>query len=66
MTLKDFYNAVAAEADNDTQKISTSEVSRVLSVAFGILAKHDTVAVLTLITKGLENAAKKAAKTAKK
>ena len=39
MTIKDFYTAVAAEADSDTQKIGAAEVSRVLSVAFMILAK---------------------------
>jgi hypothetical protein len=66
MNLKDFYNAVAAEADNDTQKIGASEVSRVLSVAFSILIKHDATTVTSLIAKGLETAAKKAAKPAKK
>ncbi len=65
MTIKDFYAAVAAEADNATQKIGASEVSRVLSVAFSILARHDAVAVTTLIAKGLESAAKKAAKSKK-
>ena len=65
MTLKDFYNAVAAEADNDTQKIGAADVSRVLSVAFSILVKHDAATVTAVIAKGLENAAKKAAKSAK-
>ena len=65
MNLKDFYNAVAAEADNATQKIGASEVSRVLSVAFSILVKHDAVTVAALVAKGLENAAKKAAKPKK-
>lgn len=64
MTVKDFYNAVAAEADNATQKIGAAEVSRVLSVAFSILAKHDAVTVTGLIAKALENAAKKNAKAA--
>ena len=65
MTIKDFYTAVAAEADTDTLKIGAAEVSRVLSVAFGILVKHDAVTVAGLIAKGLENAAKKSAKAAK-
>ena len=42
-----------------------SRVSRVLSVAFGILVKHDAATVTGLIAKGLENAAKKSAKAAK-
>jgi len=62
MTLKDFYNEVAAKADNDTQKIGVSEVSRVLSVAFLTLVKMDAATVTALIAKGLENAAKKVAK----
>jgi len=62
MTLKDFYNEVAAKADNDTQKIGSSEVSRVLSVAFLTLVKMDAATVTALIAKGLENAAKKVAK----
>jgi hypothetical protein len=65
MTLKDFYNAVAAKADNDTQKIGAAEVSRVLSVAFGVLATHDAPTVLAILAKGLETAAKKQAKEAK-
>ena len=65
MTIKDFYTAVAAEADNDTQKIGAAEVSRVLSVAFIILARHDAVTVTGLIAKALENAASKTAKAAK-
>ena len=65
MTIKDFYTAVAAEADSDTQKIGAAEVSRVLSVAFMILARHDTVTVTGLIAKALENAAKKNAKAEK-
>ncbi len=59
MTLKDFYNEVASKADNDTQKIGASEVSRVLSVAFLTLVKMDAATVAALIAKGLENAAKK-------
>ena len=65
MNLKDFYTAVATEADTDKQKINASEVSRVLSVAFGILVKHDAATVTAVIAKGLETAAKKAAKAAK-
>lgn len=65
MTLKEFYNAVAAEADTDSTKIGAAEVSRVLSVAFSIMVKHDAATVAAVIAKGLENAAKKAAKAAK-
>lgn len=65
MTIKDFYAAVAAEADTDKQKINASEVSRVLSVAFGILVKHDAATVAAIVAKGLETAAKKAAKATK-
>jgi hypothetical protein len=62
MTLTDFYNEVARQADTDSQKIGASETKRVLAVAFSILQKHDTITVLQLITKGLENAKKKEAK----
>lgn len=65
MNLKDFYTAVAAEADTDTLKIGAADVSRVLSVAFSILVKHDAATAAALIAKGLETAAKKAAKAAK-
>ena len=65
MTIKDFYTAVASEADTDTLKIGAAEVSRVLSVAFIILARHDAVTVTGLIAKALENAAKKNAKAEK-
>ena len=65
MTIKDFYTAVASEADTDTLKIGAAEVSRVLSVAFIILAKHDAVTVTGLVANLLENAAKKTAKAAK-
>jgi hypothetical protein len=59
MTLTDFYNEVARQADTDSQKIGASETKRVLAVAFSILNKQDTITVLQLITKGLENAKKK-------
>jgi len=65
MTIKDFFTTVAAVADNDTQKIGAAEVSRVLSVAFGILVKHDAVTVTGLIAKARENAAKKNAQAEK-
>jgi len=62
MTVKDFYNAVAAAADTDTQQINAAVVTRVLSVAFGLLAKQDAPTAAAIIAKGLENAAKKSAK----
>lgn len=65
MNLKEFYSAVAAEADTDTQKIGASEVSRVMSVMFGILIRHDAATVTGIIAKGLETAAKKAEKAKK-
>ena len=59
MGLKDFYNAVAGLADNDTQKIGAAEVSRVLSVAFQLLSTYDAATVTMLLAKGIENGAKK-------
>lgn len=60
MTLTDFYNEVAKQADTDKQKIGASDTKRVLAVAFSILAKHDAATVHELIAKGLSIAAKKA------
>lgn len=62
MSLTDFYNEVARQADTDTLKIGASETKRVLAVAFSVLAKQDATTVLTVIAKGLENAKKKSEK----
>ncbi len=62
MTVKDFYTAVAGLADSDTQKIGASEVSRVLSVAFQLMATYDAATLTALIAKGIELGAKKAGK----
>ena len=62
MTLADFYNAVAAVADTDKTKIGAAETKRVLSEAFIILAAMPTADAFDVVTKGVLNAAKKAAK----
>ena len=62
MTVKDFYTAVAGLADNDTQKIGAGETSRVLSVAFQLMATCDAATLTGLIAKGIELGAKKAGK----
>ena len=62
MTLTDFYNEVARNADTESQKIGASETKRVLAVAFSLLAEYDSATVLQLIAKGLENAKKKQSK----
>lgn len=60
MTLTDFYNEVAKQADTDTLKIGAADTKRVLAVAFSVLHKMPTADVLDLIAKGLATAAKKA------
>ena len=59
MNLKDFYNAVAAEADTDTLKIGAADTKRVLAVAFSVLHTLPTADVFDLIAKGLATAAAK-------
>ncbi len=60
MTLTDFYNEVARHADTPTQKIGASETKRVLAVAFSILHKMEVAEAMLVLTKGLEQAKKKA------
>ena len=62
MTLTDFYNEVSRHTDTATTQINAAETKRVLAVAFQVLAQQDTTTVLTLVTKGLEAAKKKASK----
>ena len=59
MTLNDFYNEVARQADTGTLKIGAADTKRVLATAFTILAKQDAATVLELIGKGLTTAKKK-------
>jgi hypothetical protein len=62
MTLTDFYNDVARNADTDTLKIGASETKRVLAVMFTQLAKLGTAEAFAVIAKGLENAKNKEGK----
>ena len=61
MTLTEFYNEVARNADTDTLKIGASETKRVLAVMFSQLIKLDAPMVFDIIARGMENAAKKVA-----
>ena len=47
--LKDFYAAVAAKADTDKQKITASEVSRVLRVAGDYLRELNAAQLVDLL-----------------
>ena len=60
MTLSDFYNEVARQADTDTLKIGAADTKRVLATAFTILAKYDAATAFDLVGKGLATAVKKA------
>ncbi|NMG23115.1 hypothetical protein [Brasilonema bromeliae] len=60
MTLTDFYNAVAKQADTDKTAIGVADTKRVLAVAFSVLHTLPTADVLDVIAKGLATAAKKA------
>jgi len=62
MNLTEFYNEVSRHTDTDTLKIGASETKRVLAVMFSILAKQDAATAASIVAKGLEQAAKKAAK----
>jgi hypothetical protein len=62
MTLTDFYNEVARNADTDTLKIGASETKRVLAVMFLQLVKLDAAEAFAVIAKGLENAKNKEGK----
>jgi hypothetical protein len=59
VTLTDFYNEVAKQADTDTLKIGAADTKRVLAVAFSVLHTLPTATVLELLGKGLATAAKK-------
>ena len=56
MTLNEFYNAVAKQADTDTLKIGAAETKRVLSEAFKILATLDGPTLADVVAKGLAKA----------
>jgi hypothetical protein len=60
MTLNEFYNEVARQADTDTLKIGAADTKRVLATAFTLLAKQDAATVLDLVAKGLAAAKRKA------
>lgn len=60
MTLSDFYNEVARQADTAKTQIGAADTKRVLATAFTILAKQDAATVLDVIAKGLATAKKKA------
>jgi len=59
MTLSDFYNEVARNADTDKTKIGAAETKRVLSEAFKILATLSAADATEVIAKGLQTAVKK-------
>jgi hypothetical protein len=60
MTLTDFYNEVARQADTDTLKIGAADTKRVLAVAFSVLQKMDPADATEMLAKGLAAAKKKA------
>jgi len=60
MTLSEFYDEVARNADTAKTQISASETKRVLAVAFTVLQAHDPATVMDLVAKGLALAKKKA------
>ncbi|MGL4421612.1 MAG: hypothetical protein ACRCZF_13170 [Gemmataceae bacterium] len=62
MTLTDFYNEVARQADTDTLKIGAADTKRVLATMFSLLAAMDAAEATELIAKGLTTAKKKAEK----
>ncbi|NRA69061.1 MAG: hypothetical protein HRU19_31610 [Pseudobacteriovorax sp.] len=47
--LRDFYAAVAAKADTDTQKINAADVSRVLRVAGDYLRELNAAQLVDLL-----------------
>ena len=62
MKLTDFYNEVSRRVDTDKTAISVAETKRVLSEAFGLLAELEVADFADTVSKGVAQAAKKAAK----
>jgi hypothetical protein len=60
MTLSEFYDEVSRHADTAGTKIDVADTKRVLSEAFKVLCKLDSVTVAEIISKGLSTAKKKA------
>lgn len=58
MTLNEFYDAVAREADTPKKPIDAGTVRHVLTVAFRQLSRAMVTDALTLLGKGLASAAK--------
>lgn len=59
MTLSEFYDAVARQADTGKLKIGAADTKRVLSEAFKILAAMDAGGLSDIIAKGVSTANKK-------
>lgn len=60
MTLSEFYDEVARHTDTEKTQIDVADTKRVLSEAFKVLCKLDSVTVAELMSKGLSTAKKKA------
>lgn len=59
MTLNDFYNSVAKRADTAKTKINAAETRRVISEAFVVLSKMNSVDASNIVAKGIASGAKK-------
>ena len=55
ISVKEFYNAIAARADTDSQQISAAEVSRVLRVTGDYLRELSAAQLVDLLDDWFEN-----------